>query len=292
MSDTVVEDDLAVVGRASRAAPRTLEQTLRAVGAVVAGTPAAPPSVALLVTMQRIFALRVARIVVGALALVFVVVRLGSVMLPEVEDGFWQRWLWWYPGSLPRVLAGLAIAYVVTANLAASRFRREVSAAPEPGVRGRALVGAVDTPSLVMAIAGASALAIAEAARFALLHGQSLRWLRAIEGLDWGAREAVAHAAPLAALVIACWISAGLVARRDRRVPVWLVGALPLALISLVLVEGMSEAPLSPVDRPDISLVAFLVFTASAAALHVGLVALAVYRRDRETAALRPEERA
>lgn len=292
MSDTVVEDDLAVVGRASRAAPRTLEQTLRAVGAVVAGTPAAPPSVALLVTMQRIFALRVARIVVGALALVFVVVRLGYVMLPEVEDGFWQRWLWWYPGSLPRVLAGLAIAYVVTANLAASRFRREVSAAPEPGVRGRALVGAVDTLSLVMAIAGSSALAIAEAARFALLHGQSLRWLRAIEGLDWGAREAVAHAAPLAALVIACWISAVLVARRDGRVSVWLVGALPLAVVGFVLVEGMSEAPLSPVDRPAISLVAFLVFAASAAALHVGLVALAVYRRDRETAALRPEERA
>lgn len=218
-----ISKDLAVVARASRERPVSLEATLRAVGASPTSQSTMAGDIAL-VTMSRLFATRVARIATGLAALVFVVARIVYVLIPastpynnpERLDELSYRLLWTYPtpDSPLRIAAIAALVYLVSFAASARVFRRNIMGSTDPRAAGTALVMSVESWSSVIAIASIATFAIADLAQRLLFDGEPLLWLQSEGTPAWTERDALVYSLPLVAPILMSWLLAPLIARK------------------------------------------------------------------------------
>ena len=221
-----ISADLAIVARASRARPIALETTLQRVGARREAVGEARPHDLVLVAMARVFALRVARIAVGAYVIACVLGSIAYTLVPwDVLD--------WY--QLDEILGNehtihyvgvMALVYLAALRIAHGRFRDAVARIADPVARGRQLAERVERPSLAIGIAGMMTFAIWY---LTIRHDGLLLYLRADQGDDWTEVDTIRSLAPLVVAMVASVFAAIRISRirRDWSVPRW---ALPIAL--------------------------------------------------------------
>jgi hypothetical protein len=249
MSDAQISNDLAAVGRTSRERSSGIDATLRAVGATVGPKPAGDIA---LVTLSRLYSLRVARIATGLAATLFIVARMIYVLIPAHagrSDAFIHRLLWVYSESPLRLLAAAALVYLVAATAGARAFRRRMAFREDRRARAIALVDSIDRWSAALTIAGICTFGIAELFVRLLCDGYPLLWLQSEVGSGWTELDTIRFAIPVLAPMIASWLLGPFIARKLRNgVTTGTIGS--LAAITLALVGALYLAgPLHPENR-------------------------------------------
>ncbi len=276
-----ISADLAIVARASRARPISIETTLRRVGAIdeLPGDAVEKGPVEqagrwniALVAMARVFALRVARIAAGAYVIACVLGSIAYTLVPA------QMFRW---GQLDDILSedrivsyvgAMALVYVIAMRIAHAWFRRALARAAEPYERGRRLVDRVDPLAIALGIGGVMTFAVwyLTARREGLV-----LWFRSWFDEDWTEVDAVRSLAPLIIAILASLLAAIRVARsREGRLPRWV---LPIAVpaFAILLVDAQYYFDLVPA-----------VAAVSAVPLFVIVAAWQLARRRNEAAAM------
>jgi len=185
-TDDQITADLALVGRASRARPLPLADTLRAVSTTP--LPDGGPADLSTLPMARVFATRVARIAVSIQILAFIAVALVSLTTQHEagDEGLWIALAHSTPYDLALwTLACATLVHVVAWQLAATRFERSLAVAVEPLDRGAKIVQRVDGWSIALVIAAAMALTLTVGVLYIVAGPRHLDDLRRFDAAPW-----------------------------------------------------------------------------------------------------------
>jgi len=304
-TDQQITADLAVVARASRERPFSLDETLRAVGALPASPRAAAGRIELsLVAMSRVFAMRVARITASTfmLAVVTAILAYCAVPLDSWDDwGHLDHLLFEDPTNLiVKLLWATALVYLAALQLAVTAFRRAMETAADALVRGRQLVHRTDGWSVALTIAAMTGFVVVfRMSRLVLGNDGLIVMHDVLYDPTWLPLHPMWNLVPLAATTLAGVVGGFAIARSLRRAWVvrgWIV-LLASAVAFAMLVIGnqydldsiqVGERPAPHVIRSPALRVSLLVTSGLATFTLASCYILA--RRRREHAAIESEE--
>jgi len=297
--DDQITADLAIVGRASRERPRSVDATLRAVRAQPTAAPGRERTDLSLLALARVFASRVARIatsvqIVVFLVPVFVAVATTGDELPDGNGSLLIVLLETLQRNLGTYTVGVAtILHVVAWHSAATSFERSIAAASDPLARARQLVARVDGWSTVLVIAAAMGLVLVFG-MISVVGIDRLAEFRQPDTAAWIDTLRRWTRWSLALTTLASLVGAAMIARSLQRdwVPRrWLVGAAILVLavtvyVGLRLDVGPMRTTLQLRVTPDYVLRTTLLVTGTLS-LFTLVASYALARRRREHAAIR-----